>query len=350
MMLNTSAIQSKSPSLAGLFNIPRLQGCTGVRYSAKESAQCDGSEHRLNIRPMFETYIAVIPASKQYRNRDLYGEFAGDVLKSQDITKRSTYSCIGQKEDVSKGQHCDDNNAEAKIITAAYCQQSKPCYISLAAAKSADGIETPKTLKATDDAPSVFFYVDAIAHLFNTGQIRTESMVILAGLSSDRPVSFVSGSLNPVSVTTPKDIETSGGDSLNTKEAAKWLLPLPQNHHLSGLSPLFAVIVRLSKQLFTISPHLQSAKPVYRSSKITFAFLPDALIRRWLMSKLYQSPYDLAEKAEKLLDVLTVIDGVIAQDCPNQKRTLTALNDLMRLAVTDLYHLLDGCELAEVRA
>lgn len=68
------------------------------------------------------------------------------------------------------------------------------------------------------------------------------------------------------------------------------------------------------------------------------------------MRKLYQSPCDLTDKAEKLLDVINVIDGVIAQDCPNQKRTLIALNDMMRLAVTDLYHLLDGCELAEVSA
>lgn len=63
------------------------------------------------------------------------------------------------------------------------------------------------------------------------------------------------------------------------------------------------------------------------------------------MPRVYQSPCDLADKADTLLEVLNVIDGVIAQDCPNQKRTLTALNDLMRLAVTDLYHLLDGCEL-----
>ncbi len=348
------SVQSKSPSLAGLFNIPKPQGFTPCRqypkhfgdsHSAKESAQCGGSEHRLNIRQVFESYISVIPTSKQYRNRDLYGEAGGDVLIFQDIKKQSTKNCFGQKVDESKSQYCDDNNADAKIITAAYCQQSKPCYISLAAAKSADGIGTPKTLKATHDAPSVFFYVDAIAHLFNTVQNRTESMVMLAGLSSDRPVSFVSGSSNPVSVTTPIEIGTSGGDSLNTKEAAKWLLPPPKNRHLSGLSQQFAVILRTSKQLFTISPQLQNAKPVNRLSKTTFASLLDVSIRRWLMLRVYQSPDDLADKAETLLEVLKVIDGVIAQDCPNQKRTLTALNDLMRLAVHDLYCLLDGCEI-----
>ncbi|WP_241569733.1 hypothetical protein [Rosenbergiella collisarenosi] len=63
------------------------------------------------------------------------------------------------------------------------------------------------------------------------------------------------------------------------------------------------------------------------------------------MSKVYQSPYDLAEKADTILEVLNVIDGVIAQDCPNQKRTLSALNELIRLAVHDLYSILDGFEI-----
>ncbi|KMV68685.1 hypothetical protein AI29_07920 [bacteria symbiont BFo2 of Frankliniella occidentalis] len=374
MMLNTSAVQSKSPSLAGLFNIPQLQGCTGSQqypkhfvdsHSAKESAQFGGSEHRLNICPMFESYIAGISVSKQYRNWDLYGEFTGDVLTSQDIKKRSTYSCIGQKADKKKGSISNstlskrlkwdchyhlDNNADAKIITAAYCQHSKPCYISLAAAKSADGRRNPNTPAATPDAFSVFFCVDATAHPFFTDMIRSESMVALVGRRSRLPVSVVSGIPTPANVTTNQSVGTPVVIKNHITEAAKWLLPSPQNRHLSGLSPLFAVIVRLSKQLFTISPHLQSAKPVNRSSKITFASLPDALIRRCLMLRVYQSPCDLADKADTLLEVLNVIDGVIAQDCPNQKRTLTALNDLMRLAVTDLYHLLDGCELAEVRA
>jgi len=383
MMLNTSAVQNESPSLAGMltidnvssapiftnlgaveslgtnqnatnidvssrlmpFYIPQLQGCTGDSHSAQKSAQCGDSEHRLNICPMFESYIAVIPASKQCRNRDLYGEFTGDVLTSQDIKKQSTKKCFGQKEDVSKGQHCDDNNAEAKIITAAYCQQSKPCYISLAAAKSADGRRNPNYCMATPDAFSVFFCVDATAHPFFTDKIRSESMVALVGRRSRLPESIQSGIPTPANVTANQSVGTPVVIKNHCMEAAKWLLPLPQNRHSSGLSQQFAVIVRLSKQLFTILPHLQSAKPVNRSSKITFVFLPDVSIRRCLMLRVYQSPCDLAEKAEKLLDVLTVIDGVIAQDCPNQKRTLTALNDLMRLAVTDLYHLLDGCEL-----
>lgn len=63
------------------------------------------------------------------------------------------------------------------------------------------------------------------------------------------------------------------------------------------------------------------------------------------MRKLYESYCDLADKAESILELQKIIDGVITQDCPNQKRTLTALNDMMRLAVTDLFYLLDGGEI-----
>lgn len=128
-------VQSKSPSLAGLFNTPESQGCTGSRqypkhfgdsHSAKESAQCGNSEHRLNIRPMFESYIAVIPASKEVQNSDLYGEAGGDVLKFQDIKKRSTYSCIGQKADKKKG-----SIASATLSTTANSYQPFGSFFSL---------------------------------------------------------------------------------------------------------------------------------------------------------------------------------------------------------------------------
>ncbi|MEZ3368267.1 ash family protein, partial [Escherichia coli] len=88
-----------------------------------------------------------------------------------------------------------------------------------APAKSGAGIETPNTLRATQTPKASFFVSDHYAHQIS-GLARTVSMVASVGLSSDRPVSFVSGSLNPADVTANHDIETSGGDSLNTKEAA----------------------------------------------------------------------------------------------------------------------------------
>ncbi len=106
------SVQSKSHSLAGLFNIHQSQGCNPCRQypkhfgdsqSAKGSAQCGGSEHRLNICPMFESCTAVIPTSKKVQNSDLYVEAGGDVLTSQDIKKRSINKCFGQKVGKKKG-------------------------------------------------------------------------------------------------------------------------------------------------------------------------------------------------------------------------------------------------------
>ncbi|HDF2363967.1 TPA: ash family protein [Morganella morganii] len=92
-------------------------------------------------------------------------------------------------------------------------------YSDRAPAKSGARIETLNNTLATHDAPSVFFCVHAHAHLQNTVLCRPDSMVALAGQPSGWLVSFVSSSLNPVNVTTPIEIETSGGDSFdNTKE------------------------------------------------------------------------------------------------------------------------------------
>ncbi|MGO1308595.1 MAG: host cell division inhibitor Icd-like protein [Kluyvera intermedia] len=105
-------------------------------------------------------------------------------------------------------------------------QRWNQCYSPNVAAKSATGIETPNTLRATQTPKASFFVSSHYAHLIS-GLARTVSMVALVGLRSRRPVSFVSGSLNPANVTANHDIETSGGDSLNTKEAAAMLATTP---------------------------------------------------------------------------------------------------------------------------
>ena len=80
--------------------------------------------------------------------------------------------------------------------------------------------------KATQTPKASFFVSNHYAHLIS-GLVRTKSMVALVGLRSRRPVSFVSGSANPADVTANHDICTSGGDSLNTKEAAYMLATTP---------------------------------------------------------------------------------------------------------------------------
>ena len=105
-------------------------------------------------------------------------------------------------------------------------QQENQCYSPHVAAKSATGICTPNTHRATQTPKASFFVSNHYAHLIS-GLARTVSMVALVGLRSRRPVSFVSGSANPANVTANHDICTSGGDSLNTKEAAAMLATTP---------------------------------------------------------------------------------------------------------------------------
>ncbi|HHU1966284.1 TPA: host cell division inhibitor Icd-like protein [Escherichia coli] len=76
------------------------------------------------------------------------------------------------------------------------------------------GRENPSKLSATSDANSVFFIVAKPVPPYSAAQIRTVSMVALAGQLSGWPVSDNAGILTPVSVTTNYERENSGGDSL----------------------------------------------------------------------------------------------------------------------------------------
>ena len=105
-------------------------------------------------------------------------------------------------------------------------QQENQCYSPHVAAKSATGRENPNTHRATQTPKASFFVSDHYAHQIS-GLARTVSMVASVGLSSDRPVSFVSGILTPADVTANSERENSGGDSLNTKEAAYMLATTP---------------------------------------------------------------------------------------------------------------------------
>ncbi|MEX9278414.1 ash family protein, partial [Escherichia coli] len=98
--------------------------------------------------------------------------------------------------------------------------------------KTGAGIRTPQAIEAIHDAPASFF-VSAHTH--------TLSMVGCMGLTSVRLVSLIASSPNPVQ-STASELRTSGGGyKPSIKEAATcWLLPLPKNLNLSGLSPQFA--------------------------------------------------------------------------------------------------------------
>ena len=103
---------------------------------------------------------------------------------------------------------------------------ANPVYGYSAPAKSGAGIETPNTLRATQTPKASFFVSNHHAHQIS-GLARTVSMVALVGLRSRRPVSFVSGISTPANVTAISERGNSGGDSLNTKEAAYMLATTP---------------------------------------------------------------------------------------------------------------------------
>ena len=83
-------------------------------------------------------------------------------------------------------------------------------YINFALAKSSVRIETLNSYLATHDAQSVFFCVNACAHLF----INISSMVALVGHPKGWLGHQVTSSLNPANVTA-NEIETSSGDYVN---------------------------------------------------------------------------------------------------------------------------------------
>lgn len=179
MILRKSAFQSKGPSLAGL-----------------------SGDISCNSSVMDNKFLSFSFGVK--RDPTVAG-FAPSTLATSTRTR--------------EGEFCESIKKGLPTI-------ANPVYGYSAPAKSGAGIETPNTLRATQTPKASFFVSSHYAHLIS-GLARTVSMVALVGLRSRRPVSFVSGSLNPANVTANHDIETSGVDSLNTKEAAAMLATTP---------------------------------------------------------------------------------------------------------------------------
>lgn len=167
-----------------------------------------------------------------------------------------------------------------------------PVYGYSAPAKSGAGIGVLVMIKATHDAPSVFFCAVNPTHDFFSDAVIIRAahkiMVGWMGASSEAPVSLIAGYANPVQSTTSKIGVFGGGVKTTIKEAAKWLLPLPKIRNLSGLSQQFAAICRQLNPNFTISPHLLSVKPAVLWFSNTSAFLPAASVWRWLMRNYFR--------------------------------------------------------------
>ena len=107
-------------------------------------------------------------------------------------------------------------------------------YRYSAPAKSGAGIGVLVIRMATDDAPSVFFYVVGLTHPFFGRwciiQRLSRAMVAQAGASSEAPVSIRAGYANPVWATTSEIGVSSGSSHMQTLEVATMATTLTPSH------------------------------------------------------------------------------------------------------------------------
>ncbi len=229
-------------------------------------------------------------------------------------------------------------------------------YGNDAPAKSGAGIGVPVLIRATHDAPSVFFCVDGLAHTFFSSAViiraAHEIMVGWMGASSEAPVTLIAGYANPVQSTTSLIGVFGGGFKTLIKEAASWLLPSPKLHqNLSGLSPQFAAIVRQSKLLSTISLLFQNKKPAAFLRVTMFASLLVASSYRGChMLKTYDLTVDPIERTAQLISLAELMRDVLESDSDSRDKYLAALVGLFDISIRDLHCLLEGNQLPEVVA
>lgn len=220
MILLKSAVQKEAFNLAGLLanvspknltkpNIHRRAVATN--YDILEAFSGLRIGLRILINPKFFSHFVTSTREKVFSDNTTPVENYSAVLSFRSITRPSgEFSDCIKKGSAYRSDH----------------QRGNQCYSPNVAAKSATGRENPNTHRATQTPKASFFVSDHYAHQIS-GLARTVSMVASVGLSSDRPVSFVSGILTPADVTANSERENSGGDSLNTKEAAAMLATTP---------------------------------------------------------------------------------------------------------------------------
>ncbi|HBW1844417.1 TPA: host cell division inhibitor Icd-like protein [Klebsiella quasipneumoniae subsp. quasipneumoniae] len=220
MILRKSAFQSKGLSLAGMLSNVDIYNLSKPDIHRRDVATNDDISEafsglriglRILINPKFFSHFVTSTREKVFSDNFTPVENYSAVLSFRSISRPSgEFSDCIKKGSAYRSDH----------------QRGNQCYSPNVAAKSVTGRENPNTLRATQTPKASFFVSDHYAHQIS-GLVRTVSMVASVGLSSDRPVSFVSGILTPADVTANSERENSGGDSLNTKEAAYMLATTP---------------------------------------------------------------------------------------------------------------------------
>ncbi|MEY0026654.1 host cell division inhibitor Icd-like protein [Providencia rettgeri] len=131
----------------------------------------------------------------------------GDVdikYRASENYENSIHLVIGKGNNLELIQKCAIHHLRLWVIVG---------YSKNALAKSSVRICTLSLQTATHDAPSVFFCVNAYAHLLNAVLYRAYSMVALVEQPQGWLVPVCASSANSANVTTPIEICTSSGDS-----------------------------------------------------------------------------------------------------------------------------------------
>ncbi|WP_323109193.1 host cell division inhibitor Icd-like protein [Klebsiella quasipneumoniae] len=141
-----------------------------------------------------------------------------------------------------------------------------PVYGYRVPAKSGARIGVLTTLKATHDAPSVFFCAVSLTHPFFERwyiiQRLSRAMVAQAGASSEAPVSFRAGYANPVWATTSEIGVSGGGVTRYLKEAATMATTPTQN------SQFIWIIAAVRRDMTTIKAQIHHiAAPSERDAR-----------------------------------------------------------------------------------
>ncbi|HHZ6886953.1 ash family protein [Klebsiella oxytoca] len=266
-----TAVQGQSLSLAGLM-YAKVNALRAVRHRGNLSKLVTLRSTDSGAQNAWRSFETITPAGKRSET---------DYL--EDSVSGAGGGCGAHHTASYKLPHRDKKGLRPDGI---------PVYGYSAPAKSGAGIGVLVMIKATHDAPSVFFCAVNPTHDFFSDAVIIRAahkiMVGWMGASSEAPVSLIAGYANPVQSTTSKIGVFGGGVKTTIKEAAKWLLPLPKIRNLSGLSQQFAAICRQLNPNFTISPHLLSVKPAVLWFANTSAFLPAASVWRWLMRNYFR--------------------------------------------------------------
>ncbi|MEY0542191.1 host cell division inhibitor Icd-like protein [Providencia rettgeri] len=217
-------------------------GITG-NQSAKTLADVSAKIYA-NQSPKFTGY----QSAKHFANLLIQSSTGGGVIKRGEFTPFQEFSESIKKgheeffQSIKKGSFvkCAIHHLRLWVIVG---------YSKNALAKSSVRICTLNPYKATHDAPSVFFCVYAYAYLRFAVLYRPNSMVMLAGQPKGWLVSLYASSANPVSVTTPIEICTSGGDSLAQYKEIIVMMATPTQTQFKFL---FLAVKRTDK---TDTPH-----------------------------------------------------------------------------------------------